>query len=231
LVCFLVRFSSHKLTLKFSDNPKGYGDGEDARKYHPKLRGPVDPQELDIDPTTGMKNYIANEKGTWDTSKALVRRTLEKCIEIGRKARSSGRKEDEYEAFRLLGQSLHTLEDFPAHSNFCELALVSLGHEQVFTHVGDAVRIQAPGGKMVAPIVTGTTVQPANIWILLIYASGTFGSSDFIHSLLGGKCYFIHFHPLLPGNSPLITYHRGDRSHRKAPVRLFCLKHVLTRRL
>jgi hypothetical protein len=24
------------------DNPKGYGEGEDARKYHPKLRGPVD---------------------------------------------------------------------------------------------------------------------------------------------------------------------------------------------
>ena len=42
------------------DNPKGYGDGEDARKYHPKLRGPVDPRELEIDPQTGMKNYIAN---------------------------------------------------------------------------------------------------------------------------------------------------------------------------
>jgi hypothetical protein len=24
------------------DNPKGYGNGEDPRKYHPKLRGPVD---------------------------------------------------------------------------------------------------------------------------------------------------------------------------------------------
>lgn len=110
---------------------------------------------MEIDPKTGMKNYIANESGTWDTSKALVRRTLEQCVKMGRQAKSSGRKEDEYEAFRLLGQSLHTLEDFSAHSNFCELALVALGHTQVFTHVGDAVRIKAPNGKFVPPIVTG----------------------------------------------------------------------------
>lgn len=49
---------------------------------------------------------------------------------------------------------LHTLEDFSAHSNFCELALASLGHD-VFLHVGDHVRIQAPNRKMVAPLVTG----------------------------------------------------------------------------
>lgn len=71
--------------------------------------------------------------------------------------------------YLLLHRQLHTLEDYSAHSNFCELALVSMGHEQVFVHVGDQVRIQAPNGKRVAPIVTGS-----------------FGSSDFIHSLLGG---------------------------------------------
>lgn len=63
---------------------------------------------------------------------------------------------------------LHTLEDFSAHSNFCELALVNMGYHDVFVHVGDHVRLQAPNGKSVAPLVTGT-----------------FGSSDFIHSLLG----------------------------------------------
>ena len=65
---------------------------------------------------------------------------------------------------------LHTLEDFAAHSNFCELALVNMGYQDVFVHVGDQVRIQAPNGRWVAPLVTGT-----------------FGSSDFIHSLLGGS--------------------------------------------
>ncbi|OSX61045.1 hypothetical protein POSPLADRAFT_1147151 [Postia placenta MAD-698-R-SB12] len=158
------------LPTEHIDNPKGYPD--DAQRYHPKLRGPVDPRELEIDHHTGMKNYIANEHGHWDTSKALVRRTLQQCIQIGRQYRSTGNKADEYEAYRLLGQALHTLEDFAAHSNFCELALVSLGYRDVFVHVGDQVRIQAPDGRWVAPLVTGT-----------------FGSSDFIHSLLGGKCY------------------------------------------
>jgi hypothetical protein len=50
---------------------------------------------------------------------------------------------------------LHTLEDFTAHSNFCELALWSMGYTDVFLHVGDQARIQAPGGKWVAPLVTG----------------------------------------------------------------------------
>ncbi|EIM88768.1 Het-C-domain-containing protein [Stereum hirsutum FP-91666 SS1] len=167
------------LPTEHIDNPKGYGEGEDARQYDRRLRGPVDvcspfipsilhPRELEVDPRTGMKNYIANEQGNWDTSKALVRRTLERCIQMGRQHRASKRKEDEYEAYRLLGQSLHTLEDFSAHSNFCELALVNMGYHDVFVHVGDHVRLQAPNGKSVAPLVTGT-----------------FGSSDFIHSLLG----------------------------------------------
>lgn len=48
------------LPTEHIDNPKGYGEGEDARKYDRRLRGPVDPRELEIDPRTGMKNYIAN---------------------------------------------------------------------------------------------------------------------------------------------------------------------------
>ena len=51
---------------------------------------------------TGMQT----ETGGWDTSKALVRRTLEKCIHLGREHRSHGRKEDLYEAYRLLGQAV-----------------------------------------------------------------------------------------------------------------------------
>jgi hypothetical protein len=156
------------LPTEHIDNPKGYGEGEDARRYHPGLRGPVDPRELEVDPRTGMKNYIANEGGHWDTSKALVRRTFEQCIKLGRQHRQSNQKADLYEAYRLLGQGLHTLEDFSAHSNFCELSLVNMGHSSVFLQVGDHVRIQAPNGRSVAPLVTGS-----------------FGSSDFVHSLLG----------------------------------------------
>ncbi|KAK0548530.1 hypothetical protein OC845_003543 [Tilletia horrida] len=156
------------LPVEHIDNPKGYADGKDAREYDPRLRGPVDPRELEIDPRSGMKNYIANETGSWDTSSALVRRTLTKCVEMGRRARQTGRNEDLYEAYRLLGTALHTLEDLPAHSNWCEIALLKLGHRDVFCHVGDNVRVRAPDGTMVPPLVTGT-----------------FGSADFIHSLLG----------------------------------------------
>lgn len=52
------------------------------------------------------------EQGNWDTSKALVRRTLERCIQMGRQNRASKRKEDEYEAYRLLGQSVRLLTPY-----------------------------------------------------------------------------------------------------------------------
>ncbi|KAK8869938.1 hypothetical protein IAR55_000506 [Kwoniella newhampshirensis] len=156
------------LPTEHIDNPKGYADGEDARQYDNRLRGPVDPRELEIDPHTGMKNYIANENGGWATSKALVRQRLQQCINLGRQFRQTDRKEDAYEAFRLLGTALHTLEDFTAHSNWCELALISMGYHNIFPHVGRNVQIRAPNGKSVYPLVTGT-----------------FGGADFIHSLMG----------------------------------------------
>lgn len=153
------------LPVEHIDNPKGYNDGQDARVVHPGLRGPVDPQELLIDPRTGMKNYICNENGTWDTSAACIRRTLLKCIEVGRKAR--GGDADSHEAYRLLGTALHTLEDLTAHSNWCELSLRRLGHSQVFCHVGEACLVDTPSGRA-PPLVTGV-----------------FGEADFLHSLLG----------------------------------------------
>jgi hypothetical protein len=61
---------------------------------------------------------------------------------------------------------LHTLEDLTAHSNWIELALIELGYNQVFPHVGSNTQIQL--NKPVWPMVTGT-----------------FGGVDFIHSLLG----------------------------------------------
>ena len=111
-----------------------------------------------------MKNYIANEQGGWDTSTAYIRKSLINAIYTRRNARSDA---DNYEALRLLGQALHTLEDLPAHSNWVELALIEMGYRNVFPHVGDRTQIDI-GGKRVYPMVTGT-----------------FGGMDFIHSLLG----------------------------------------------
>lgn len=93
------------------DNPKDYADNEDATQYDTRLRGPVNERvELAIDPETGMKNYIANERAGCMTSALHVRRLFGRSIELGRQYNRSKNKEDLYEALRLLGTALHCLE-------------------------------------------------------------------------------------------------------------------------
>lgn len=152
------------------DNPKDYADNIDARQYHRQLREPVDEAvELAIDENTGMKNYIANERAGITTSAQHVRNLF---TESTMKARSYARSKDEselHEALRLLGTGLHCLEDWPAHSNYTELALIELGEEDIFPHVGRNTAIRLPGASGAKfPIVTGT-----------------FGGVDFLHSVMG----------------------------------------------
>lgn len=144
-----------------------YADNEDARVYDQRLRAPVDERkELAVDERTGMKVYIASEDRGIDTSAGFVRKCFTRSIELGRKYAKNGRDADLYEALRLLGTGLHTLEDYASHSNYIELALNEMGVD-AFTHVGDNCRINL-NGKRVPPIVTGT-----------------FGMTDFLHSVVG----------------------------------------------
>ena len=139
------------------------------------MRGPVDERtELAIDPQTGLKNYIANEHigrlangESMATSAALLRRLFGDSIELGRRYARDRHERDLFEAFRLMGTGLHCLEDFSAHSNYCELALIELGEHSVFPHVG-ARTTETIHGRRVWPVVTGT-----------------FGGVDFLHSVLG----------------------------------------------
>ncbi|RAL04727.1 Het-C domain-containing protein [Aspergillus ibericus CBS 121593] len=152
------------------DNPKDYADNQDARQYDERLRGPIRQVELDIDPETGMKNYIANEEGGWATSAAYIKYSLARSIHYGRTYTHGSRKgndEDLCEALRCLGQGLHTLEDFAAHTNYCELALREMGFKNVFPHTGVDTQMNIRGHQ-VFPLVTGT-----------------FGMVDFFHSVLG----------------------------------------------
>jgi hypothetical protein len=59
------------------------------------------------------------------------------------------------------------MEDFGAHSNYVELALIEMGYHNVFPHVGTATRVNVRG-RPLWPIVTGT-----------------FGGVDFLHSVIG----------------------------------------------
>ncbi|KAL4893514.1 heterokaryon incompatibility Het-C [Aspergillus ambiguus] len=153
------------------DNPKDYADNQDARQYDARLRGPIRQVELDIDPHTGMKNYIANERGDWATSAGYIKYSLARSIHYGRLythgGSRKGNEDDLCEALRCLGQGLHTLEDFAAHTNYCELALREMGFHSVFPHTGTATQINLHG-RHVFPLVTGT-----------------FGMVDFFHSVLG----------------------------------------------
>lgn len=150
------------------DNPQGYQDN--AQEVDKRLRGPVLPEELEFDPKTGMKNYIANSGRGWRTSADYVREQLVQCIALGRKGRRTHAHRRKKESLIHLGAALHTLEDFAAHSNFVELCLQELGEDKVFAFVGDSCRVKTPGlvGRKVAPVVTGT-----------------FGMLDIFHSLLG----------------------------------------------
>lgn len=44
------------------DNPKDYADNLDARQYDARLRGPIQPQELAIDPNTGKFHCPQDDK-------------------------------------------------------------------------------------------------------------------------------------------------------------------------
>ncbi|KAK2832046.1 hypothetical protein FQN49_006909 [Arthroderma sp. PD_2] len=154
------------------DNPKGYADDADARQYDPRLRGPIQQVELEIDHETGMKNYIANERGNWATSAGYVKYSFSRSIHFARQYMNGGhlrkgKDEDLYEALRCLGQGLHTLEDFGAHTNYCELVLREMGMVNVFPHTGTQTMMNIHGHH-VFPLVTGT-----------------FGMVDFFHSVLG----------------------------------------------
>ena len=127
---------------------------------------------------------MATENRGWDTSTAHVRQVFRQCIEYGRRAQGRDGA-DLFEAYRLLGTGLDTMEDLLAHSNWCELALRKMGHEQVFPHVGDngkvfiARRIYHDDTTQYSVIVE-TPNRPAPPLI-----TGTFGSADFLHSLMG----------------------------------------------
>ncbi|KAG6009251.1 hypothetical protein E4U21_002855 [Claviceps maximensis] len=153
------------------DNPLGYADGADAREFDPRLRGPVEPIETEIDMRTGMKNYISNETGKWATSAGFIRFSFARAIHFGRLytcgEHGKGKDENLCEALRCLGQALHCLEDFGAHSNYCELALRELGYHSVFPHCGTQTEINI-NSKRIYPVVTGT-----------------FGAVDFLHSVIG----------------------------------------------
>ncbi len=127
------------------DNPQGITDGS---AIDPLFHGPVAPGEIDVDPNTGVKAYIATRGKGFVTAVDFVEKSLRAALAQGYNP----------EGRRLLGQALHTLEDLYAHSNFVELALIRLGHKNVHPWIGELARITViRNGKpqIRIPMVTG----------------------------------------------------------------------------
>lgn len=97
------------LPVEHIDNPTGYST--DARKYDPRLRGPVTPQEVAIDFKLGMKNYIATRGGGWDTSADYIKRTMLLAVQEGRTAFQEGDEAAKRLAYRDLGAAVSSLAD------------------------------------------------------------------------------------------------------------------------
>ncbi|MCA8958859.1 MAG: LysM peptidoglycan-binding domain-containing protein [Planctomycetes bacterium] len=108
------------LPLEHIDNPDGY---EDATRIHPKFRGAVRPEELEVD-AQGVKNFI-------QASRDYVRSELAAAKRAGKSP----------EGMLHFGNALHVIEDYFSHSNFVELALRKVG----FTEVDPWVPVPASG--------------------------------------------------------------------------------------
>lgn len=153
------------------------------------------------------QKYIATEGEDWDTSTGFVRRVFRECVRQGRKAGGQPGA-DLWEAYRLLGTGLHTMEDLLAHSNWCEIALRKVGYRDVFCHVGESgtifmehitslasdsviVIVDSPGGP-VPPLVTGTFggMFPRTTFYADRQLTLHLGA-DFIHSLMGEATEYV----------------------------------------
>jgi hypothetical protein len=129
-------------------------------------------KQLEVNPDTLLKNYIATDLGgdqNFEPATHYVGKKLKQSIKDGRTD----------EGLIALGEALHVVEDFFSHSNFIELALIELGYDQVYPWVSDSGKIN---GKY--PLVTGG-----------------FGSTDMAHSL-APKFHAIIPHEIKPYDSP-----------------------------
>jgi len=98
-------------------------------------------KQLEINPRTGLKNYIATpvEGQSFPTAVQYMEDRLKKAM-------ASGYTD---EGLRYFGEGLHVLEDFFSHSNFVELSLIKVGKHSVYPWV------DIPNGAQRIPLVTG----------------------------------------------------------------------------
>ena len=135
------------------DNPKLYAPTDNSLNI--KLNTPeenrenrgfvgnpeVEKGELDIGTTFGMKNYIRTdiiEEIDFSTKQSAYKRMVKKLNDAANMANKdfTNPKNSNREAMAIYGEALHILEDYFAHTNYVEVALMNLGYDHVFPWVG-----------------------------------------------------------------------------------------------
>jgi hypothetical protein len=103
------------------DNPKGL---KDSSYIDPDFVDAPTNSQLAVNRITGLKNYIATSTPgeSFPTSLDYMKSELRQAMKIG----------PTDDGFRHFGQALHVLEDFFSHSNYIELAIIKLGHQNKF---------------------------------------------------------------------------------------------------
>lgn len=120
------------------DNPVGAAMVDLHKKEYLYWPPEVDP---DINPHYGMKNYLRNETNNTEqktTTQSGVKHTSQKLptattylvsqLEKSCQEHQCGHHK---ESLMYFGNALHTIEDYFAHSNFIELALIKNGYSEV----------------------------------------------------------------------------------------------------
>lgn len=166
------------------DNPRTDDlDTPDPRLRDPQFEALVFPGDplLDIDYDTSMKRYLGR-------SVDFMTSELQRAMTLKRSPAG----------LSAFGSALHVLEDFFAHSNFVELALIKNGHEAVLPWTSPA------HCKAGLPLVTGT-----------------FGASDTLASLIGplGALLFS------PRDLIYQPTKAGDRSEREQILLILLAEH------
>lgn len=133
------------------DNPKGLGD---SSYIDPDFVDSPTAAQLAINPATGLKNYIATA-----TPGQRFPSSLDYMVSELNLAMQAGRTDD---GFRHFGQALHVLEDFYSHSNYVELAIIKMGHQNKFAtpELNELARkvqsrVDVQGNPDTIPLVTG----------------------------------------------------------------------------
>jgi len=152
---------------------------------------------LDIDGTEKMKNFLLHDIHDIHDAYESEAPRPSPLTYFADQLRSAVQKGRNMDGLRHLGAALHVLEDYYAHSNFVEIALIKIGEHKVWPWVEMSLEVtNMTDGAAKAQLIPLTT--------------GYFSTADTLASV-APKAAEMFFEPKAPGQ-PYTPKKPGDRS-------------------